>query len=78
VQTIEAEIGVKPRFFCYPSGRYNGAVMIVLQQVGIVAAVTTQGGTLHVSDRLLELRRARVRGRTTLDQFAWMVRDWRE
>jgi peptidoglycan/xylan/chitin deacetylase (PgdA/CDA1 family) len=78
VQTIEAEIGVKPLFFCYPSGRYNAAVMDVLRQVGIEAAVTTLGGTLHVSDRLLELHRARVRGRTSVDDFAWLVRDWRE
>lgn len=77
VQTIEAEIGVRPRFFCYPSGRYNGEVMQVLEQVGIVAAVTTHGGTLHVSERPLQLARVRVRGTTDLGDFAWMVRDWR-
>lgn len=77
VQTIEAEIGVRPRFFCYPSGRYSGEVMAVLQQVGIVGAVTTQGGTLHVSERPLQLARVRVRGTTDLGDFVWMVRDWR-
>lgn len=76
VETIEAEIGVRPRFFCYPSGRYNREVMTVLEQVGIVAAVTTQGGTLHVSERPLELARVRVRGSTDLGDFAWMLRDW--
>jgi len=78
VETIAAEIGVRPRFFCYPSGRYNADVMTVLEQVGVVAAVTTQGGTLHTSDRPLELRRVRMRGTTTLDDFAWMLADWRE
>jgi peptidoglycan/xylan/chitin deacetylase (PgdA/CDA1 family) len=77
VETIEAEIGVRPRFFCYPGGRYNADILTVLEQVGIVAAVTTQGGTLHVSDRPLELARVRVRGTTQLGDFAWMVRDWR-
>jgi len=77
VQTIEAEIGIRPRVFCYPAGRYNREVMTVLEHVGIVAAVTTQGGTLHVSERPLQLHRVRVRGTTDLGDFAWMVRDWR-
>jgi peptidoglycan/xylan/chitin deacetylase (PgdA/CDA1 family) len=78
VETIEAQIGQRPRFFCYPGGRYDDAVLTVLDQVGIVAAVTTQSGTLHTSDRPLELRRARMRGTTTIADLAWIVRDWRE
>lgn len=77
-ETIAAQIGVRPRFFCYPSGRYNADVLTVVSQVGMVAAVTTHGGTLHTSDRPLELRRVRMRGTTTLDDFAWMMADWRE
>jgi len=75
-QTIEAEIGARPRFFCFPSGRYNAAVLDVVAQAGMVGAVTTHSGTLQVSDRLLEMPRARVRGTTRLPDFAWMVRDW--
>ena len=77
VETIAAEIGVRPRFFCYPGGRYDVAMFAVLRAAGIEAAVTTRGGTLHVSERLLELPRARVRGTTTLRDFAWMVGQWR-
>ena len=73
---FQAEIGVRPRFFCYPGGRYDAAVLPILQQVGIVAAVTTEAGTLHVSDRPLELKRARMRGTTTVYDLAWMVNDW--
>jgi peptidoglycan/xylan/chitin deacetylase (PgdA/CDA1 family) len=76
VETIEAEIGIRPRFFCYPSGRYDAAVLPVLEQIGIAAAVTTQAGTLHVSDRPLELKRARIRGTTTVRDLAWMMNDW--
>jgi peptidoglycan/xylan/chitin deacetylase (PgdA/CDA1 family) len=78
VETIEAEIGIRPRFFCYPGGRYDDAVLPILEQVGIAAAVTTEAGTLHVSDRLLELKRARMRGTTTVYDLAWMVNDWRQ
>jgi hypothetical protein len=35
-------------------------------------------GTLHVSDRPLELKRARIRGTTTVRDLAWMMNDWRE
>lgn len=78
VQTIEAETGVRPRFFCYPSGRYNAAVQTVLAQVGIVGAVTTEGGTRHVNDDPLALARVRVRHTTTLEDFAWLVSTWAE
>lgn len=78
VETIAAEVGVRPRFFCYPGGRYDAGLFAVLEAAGIVAAVTTQGGTLHVSERPLELPRVRVRGTTTLREFAWMVGEWRK
>jgi peptidoglycan/xylan/chitin deacetylase (PgdA/CDA1 family) len=78
VETIEAEIGVRPRFFCYPGGRYDAAVLPILEQVGIAAAVTTQAGNRHTSDRLLELKRVRIRNTTTTDDLAWMVNVWRE
>ncbi len=77
VETIAAEIGVRPRFFCYPGGRYDAGMFAVLRAAGIVVAVTTHGGTLHVSERPLELPRVRVRGTTTLREFAWMVGEWR-
>jgi peptidoglycan/xylan/chitin deacetylase (PgdA/CDA1 family) len=78
VQTIEAEIGVRPQYFCYPSGRYNDEVLRVVKQVGLTAAVTTQAGTIHTSDQLLELSRARIRNTTTVDDLAWIVNTWRE
>lgn len=78
VETIEAEIGERPRYLCYPGGRYDEAAMQIAAQAGIWAAVTTQPGTRHVSDRLLELPRARIRGTTTVDDLAWMVLTWQE
>jgi peptidoglycan/xylan/chitin deacetylase (PgdA/CDA1 family) len=78
VETIEAQIGLRPRYFCYPGGRYNAEVVGVAQQVGFAAAVTTQAGTLHTTDHLLELPRARIRSTTTVDDLAWIVQVWRE
>jgi peptidoglycan/xylan/chitin deacetylase (PgdA/CDA1 family) len=78
IESIEAHTGERPRYFCYPGGRYDKAVLALLPQVGVRAAVTTQGGTLHTNDRLLELPRVRVRGTTDLDDFAWLLSTWRE
>jgi peptidoglycan/xylan/chitin deacetylase (PgdA/CDA1 family) len=78
VQTIQAEIGRRPRFFCYPGGEYDRAAIQVVKQVGLVAAVTTDAGTIQVSSRLYELKRARMRGTTRLDDLAWMMLDWQE
>ena len=78
VESIEAQIGTRPRFFCYPSGRYDDAVLDLLAQVGIVAAVTTQPGALLLSERPLELPRIRIRGITTLSEFAWFVETWQK
>ncbi len=78
LEAIEAATGKRPRFFCYPGGRYDDAVLDVLESAGVLAAVTTQAGTRHTSDALLELRRVRVRGTTALSEFAWLVAAWRE
>jgi len=59
------------------SGLAVGAAQRALDESLRHAAVTTQGGTLHVSERPLQLHRVRVRGTTDLGDFAWMVRDWR-
>jgi peptidoglycan/xylan/chitin deacetylase (PgdA/CDA1 family) len=78
VQTIQAEIGTRPRFFCYPGGQYDRAAIQILKQVGIEAAVTTEAGTIQVSSRPYELKRARMRGSTRLNDLAWMMLDWQQ
>jgi len=69
-QTVEAHIGHFPRFFAYPSGRYDAAVLQVVQKIGLWGVVTTQQGTIHASNGLYELKRVRIRNSDTLDSFA--------
>lgn len=59
------------RIFSYPSGSYNQYTLDLLQQLGYVAAVTTRQGTLQDSAAPLELRRVRIRGEWTFDQFVY-------
>lgn len=70
---IEAITGIRPRFFCYPSGDYDDNAIYELQQAGYVAAFTTADGTFAYTDDMMRLRRVRMRGSTTLAQFARLM-----
>jgi len=61
-EAIEARTHVPVRFFCYPSGKYDGRVMQVLHSAGYWAAVTLIEGVEQRSTAPFELQRIRVRG----------------
>lgn len=69
-QTVEAHIGRTPRFFAYPSGHYDAAVIGVLKEIGLWGAVATHQGTIHTTDSLYELKRVRIRHSDTLYSYA--------
>jgi peptidoglycan/xylan/chitin deacetylase (PgdA/CDA1 family) len=54
---IRELFGVTPRFFCYPSGRLDGAVVAAVRRAGYLAATTTRAGFAGPRD---PLRLARV------------------
>ena len=72
-ETIEAHTGQKPRYFAYPSGRYEDAVIDVLKELEFWGAVTTTGGIWHGYDDRFEWSRIRVRQDTTLEEFINLV-----
>lgn len=72
-EAIEARMDQEVRFFCYPSGRYDGNTIRALQQYGYWAAVTTEYGATHSSDDLYTLKRIRIRATDTLVDFAAKV-----
>jgi peptidoglycan/xylan/chitin deacetylase (PgdA/CDA1 family) len=72
-QRIEAMTGIRPRFFCYPSGYYDDNTIRELQEAGYVAAFTTSDGTFAYTDDMMRLRRVRMHGSTTLAQFAHLM-----
>ncbi len=61
-QTIEAHTGRYPRFFAYPSGRYDEYVIAFLQEIEFWGAVTTWSGSYHTWENRFEMRRIRVSG----------------
>jgi peptidoglycan/xylan/chitin deacetylase (PgdA/CDA1 family) len=70
---IEEEIGIRPRFFCYPSGYYDDDTIQELQDAGFVAAFTVADGTFAYTDDMMRLPRVRMHGTTTLAQFARLM-----
>ncbi len=66
---LEEKLGRPVRFFCYPSGRYTAQTIAILRAHGYTAALTTAYGATHSASSLFELRRVRVRGSDTLDDF---------
>lgn len=57
--------------FSYPSGSYNEYTLELLRELGYTAAVTTRQGTYQDAKEPLELRRIRVRGEWTMEQFLY-------
>jgi peptidoglycan/xylan/chitin deacetylase (PgdA/CDA1 family) len=75
-QDIEKNIGIRPRFFCYPSGKYDNATIRELRAAGYVAAFTVNDGTYEVTDNMFRVPRVRIRGEFDLKTFgeriAWV------
>ncbi len=72
-ETLAAHLGYTPRYFCYPSGRYDATTMAMLQELGFWGAVTTQGGKWHGFEDRFEWSRQRIRHDTPLAEFADLV-----
>jgi peptidoglycan/xylan/chitin deacetylase (PgdA/CDA1 family) len=53
---------VPANFFCYPSGRYDAAVVAAVRRAGYLGATTTNEGFASPDDGLFTLRRVRVNG----------------
>ena len=72
-ESLEAHINRPVRWFAYPSGRYDAAVVRVLESDGFWGAVTTQDGRTHTTLGFFDLQRVRISGPYTLDTFIKVV-----
>lgn len=72
-ETLAAHLGYTPRYFAYPSGRYDQAVIDILVELNYWGAVTTAPGKWHGFNDRFEWSRMRVRNAYTLAEFADLV-----
>ncbi|MHB8750378.1 MAG: polysaccharide deacetylase family protein [Aggregatilineales bacterium] len=70
IADIQTHIGVRPRLFAYPYGRYDKDTLHVMKASGIDAAFTTAYGPAGADRPLLTEPRIRVRGGETVAAFA--------
>jgi len=66
---IEAATKKPVRFFCYPYGDYDGAVIAEAVHAGYVAATTTLRGPVTRSSPVMQLNRYLIHNDTTIDEF---------
>lgn len=77
LETIEYELGVRPRFVSYPAGEYDQRTIDVFQSANYWAGLTTQQGATLDNQQLFELPRVRVRNTTTPDDLIRLLSlDW--
>jgi peptidoglycan/xylan/chitin deacetylase (PgdA/CDA1 family) len=65
--------GVRVDWFCYPSGRYDPAVLAAVHAAGFVGATTVMPGWAAPDDSPYELPRLRVLGGTTPAQLLGQI-----
>jgi peptidoglycan/xylan/chitin deacetylase (PgdA/CDA1 family) len=70
VQTVQAHIGVMPRFFNYPSGKYDDLTLQLDKEIGLWGGVTVEYGVTHSLASIYTVGRVRVDGRGNLQSFA--------
>ncbi len=73
-QRLEGRLGIPVTDFSYPSGRYNGAVVGLVDAAGYRTAVTTRPGNILRLEERLTLPRVRVDGREGLAEFITKLR----
>lgn len=60
IKALKEKVGVDSKFICYPVGRYDEETIEVEKELGIKAAVTTEGGISSLQDGLYSLKRVRI------------------
>lgn len=53
-------IGVEGKFLCYPVGRYDNITIETAKELGVQAAVTTEGGISSMDNGVYKLKRVRI------------------
>ncbi|MCB0145974.1 MAG: polysaccharide deacetylase family protein, partial [Caldilineaceae bacterium] len=77
LETIQYELGVRPRFVSYPAGEYDQATIDLFKSANYWAGFTTIQGATHHSDDLFQLHRVRIRGTTEPDELIRLLElDW--
>lgn len=70
-------IGSDGNYLCYPVGKYNDETIAIEEELGIKAAVTTQGGIASINDGVHTLKRVRI-SPMSIESFASIFSEYIE
>lgn len=73
MESLEAHTGHPVGIFSYPAGRYDENTLLVLSELPVKRAVTTQSGIFETSDNRLELPRLRISSDTGVPGLAYLL-----
>ncbi len=77
LETLQHELGVRPRFVSYPAGDYDQRTIDVFRSANYWGGLTTEQGTEQSSAHPFELERIRVRDTTSPDDLIrYLEADW--
>ena len=77
LETLQYELGVRPRFISYPAGDYDQRTIDIVQSANYWGGVTTTQGTQQSSQQPFEMERLRIRNTTTPDDLIrYLEADW--
>lgn len=77
LETIEFEMGIRPRFVSYPAGEFDEHTIDIFQSANYWAGFTTIQGATHSTDDLFRLHRVRVRNTTEPEELIRLLElDW--
>lgn len=72
-ETIASHTGQRPRYFAYPSGRYNDEVLGIVSELDFWGAVTTANGNWHGFNDRFEWGRVRMRYTTSVAELSDLI-----
>ncbi len=77
LETIQYELGVRPRFVSYPAGEFDDQTVAIFESANYWAGFTTIQGATHSTDDLFRLHRVRVRNTTEPEELVRLLgTDW--
>lgn len=72
-EAIQNGAGITPRFFSYPSGKYDDNTIAILASAHFWGSVTVKQGVHQSSERPFELERIRIDGSYGADELKWVL-----
>jgi peptidoglycan/xylan/chitin deacetylase (PgdA/CDA1 family) len=73
IETVQAHIGSRPRFFNYPSGKYDQLTLELAHELNLWGAVTVNYGLVHTWKDRYVMTRVRVSGTAGLNDFIYAL-----